>query len=149
MPIASIFVTGHGGDEMTRPTGAPWQRSRTTAVFYMGLARLEHIVERLMAHGAPPDRPAALIAQGTLPDQRVVAATLAGIAGAARTAALQSPALLIVGDVAALHAELAWFDVDAAGGPVRERLDRWLPGSETSASPKPRSSIQALLNRRD
>ncbi len=83
-----IFVTGHGGDENNAPDWRSLAAVRTTAVFYMGLARIEHIVERLVAHGAPPDRPAALIAQGTLPAQRVVAATLSGIAGAARTAAL-------------------------------------------------------------
>ena len=65
-------------------------------------------------HGAPADRPAALIAQGTLPAQRVVLGTLAGIAASARSGGIASPALLIVGEVAALHAELAWFGGDTA-----------------------------------
>ncbi len=83
-------------------------------VFYMGLAGLEDIVAKLIEHGAPTDRPAALIAQGTLPAQRVVAGTLASIATSARSQGIASPALLIVGDVAALHAELAWFGGDTA-----------------------------------
>jgi len=83
-------------------------------VFYMGLTRLERIVAKLTLHGAPPDRPAALIAQGTLPDQRVVLGTLASIAASARSQGIESPALLVVGEVAALHAELAWFGGDAA-----------------------------------
>ena len=69
-----------------------------------------------MEHGAPPDRPAALIAQGTLPGQRVVQGTLASIAGQVRAAGVESPALLIVGEVAALHAELAWFNRRCAAG---------------------------------
>jgi uroporphyrin-III C-methyltransferase/precorrin-2 dehydrogenase/sirohydrochlorin ferrochelatase len=107
------FVTGHG-DEEHEPDWRALAADRTTAVFYMGLTRLEHIAARLIGHGAPPDRPAALIAQGTLPDQRVVLATVASIAASARAAGVESPALLVVGEVAALHAELAWFNIDAA-----------------------------------
>ncbi len=106
------LVTGHAEDEQHELDWRSLAADRATAVFYMGVARLERIVERLMEHGAPPDRPAALIAQGTLPGQRVVAATLSSIAAAARTAALESPALLIVGEVAALHEQLAWLNVD-------------------------------------
>jgi uroporphyrin-III C-methyltransferase/precorrin-2 dehydrogenase/sirohydrochlorin ferrochelatase len=81
-----------------------------TAVFYMGLARLDHIVAKLIEHGAPADLPAGLIAQGTLPEQRVVTATLATLAAAAKQSKLQSPALLVVGKVVALHSSLAWFN---------------------------------------
>jgi siroheme synthase len=76
----------------------------------MGLARIEDIVSKLIAHGAPSDLPAAMIAQGTLPDQRVVTAALSGIAATAKQAKLESPALLVVGRVAALHSSLAWFN---------------------------------------
>ena len=80
----------------------------------MGLARLDHIVERLIEHGAPAERPAALVAQGTTAEQRVIAATLATIGGLCAGAKLASPALLVVGDVVALHSTLAWFDTGAA-----------------------------------
>jgi uroporphyrin-III C-methyltransferase/precorrin-2 dehydrogenase/sirohydrochlorin ferrochelatase len=80
----------------------------------MAVAGLERIVAKLIEHGAPANRPAALVAQGTLPAQRVVVGTLASIAASARSQGIASPALLIVGEVAALHAELAWFGDDAA-----------------------------------
>jgi uroporphyrin-III C-methyltransferase/precorrin-2 dehydrogenase/sirohydrochlorin ferrochelatase len=86
----------------------------TTTVFYMGLARLDHIVAKLLEHGASPALPAGIIAQGTRPDQRVVVATLSTIRGAAAAANLESPALLIVGEVVGLHSTLSWFG--AAGG---------------------------------
>jgi len=76
----------------------------------MGLARLDHIVEKLLEHGAKPERPAALIAQGTTANQRVIAATLADIGAMSSAANLESPALLVVGDVVALHSTLAWFN---------------------------------------
>ena len=82
----------------------------------MGLARLEHIVQQLMEHGAEPARPAAIIAQGTTAQQRVIAATLATLGRVSADANLESPALLVVGDVVALHSTLAWFNT----GPVHD-----------------------------
>jgi uroporphyrin-III C-methyltransferase/precorrin-2 dehydrogenase/sirohydrochlorin ferrochelatase len=108
------LVTGHGGEGGPEHDWRALAAERATVVFYMGLAGLEHIVAKLIEHGAPTDRPAALIAQGTLPAQRVVLGTLASIAASARSQGIASPALLIVGEVAALHAELAWFGGDTA-----------------------------------
>ena len=107
------FVAGHaqGG---TEPDWRALAMPGATAVFYMGHARLDHIVEKLLEHGAPAARPAALIAQGTTAKQRVVTATLATILGVSSEASLEPPALLIVGDVVALHSSLAWFNADAA-----------------------------------
>jgi uroporphyrin-III C-methyltransferase/precorrin-2 dehydrogenase/sirohydrochlorin ferrochelatase len=107
------LVTGHGGEGGQEPDWRALAAERTTVVFYMGLAGLERIVAKLIEHGAPADRPAALIAQGTLPAQQVVPGTLASIAASAKSRGIASPALLIVGDVAALHAELAWFGNEA------------------------------------
>ncbi len=107
------FVTGHAQGQGEASGPDPDWRSLAmpgaTAVFYMGLARLNHIVEKLLEHGAPGTRPAGIIAHGTTANQRVVAATLATICGVSSEAGLESPALLIVGDVVALHSTLAWF----------------------------------------
>jgi uroporphyrin-III C-methyltransferase / precorrin-2 dehydrogenase / sirohydrochlorin ferrochelatase len=107
------FVTGQrqGGPEPDwRALSAPGM----TAVFYMGLARLENIVAKLLEHGAAASRPVGVIAQGTTANQRVITATLGTIVKMASEAALESPALLIVGDVVALHSALAWFNAGAA-----------------------------------
>jgi len=76
-----------------------------TAVFLMGVKRLPHIVERLIAHGRSPNTPIALIERATLPEERVVAGTLADIA--AKSAGVRSPAVIIVGAVVELHQTLA------------------------------------------
>ena len=104
------FVTGHADKNGLEPDWRALAMPGTTAVFYMGLARMAHIVARLLAHGAAGTRPAAVIVHGTLPSQRVVAATLATIESAASAASLESPALLVVGEVVALSATLAWFN---------------------------------------
>ncbi len=105
------FVTGHADRDGKEPDWRALAAPGATAVFYMGLARLAHIVQHLLEHGASADRPAALVAQGTLPNQRVVTATLGTLAAAVAAAQLESPALLIVGDVVALQSTLAWFNV--------------------------------------
>jgi uroporphyrin-III C-methyltransferase/precorrin-2 dehydrogenase/sirohydrochlorin ferrochelatase len=109
------FVTGHADKDGKEPDWRALAKPGNTAVFYMGLARLTHIVAKLMEHGAAAGLPAGVIAQGTLENQRVITATLATIAAAAARAKLESPALLVVGEVVSLHASLAWFDADASG----------------------------------
>ena len=112
------IVTAHaqkdGEATLKEPDWRALAMPGATGVFYMGLARLDHIVAKLLEHGAPGIRPAGIISQGTTPGQRVVAATLATITAAASAAGLQSPALLVVGDVVALQPSLAWFDTSAA-----------------------------------
>lgn len=106
------FVTAHTGDDR-EPDWRALATPGSTAVFYMGLARVQHIAEKLMEHGAAPSLPAAVIAQGTLQNQRVIAATLATIGNASSRANMESPALLIVGEVVSLQASLAWFNNEA------------------------------------
>jgi len=104
------FVTGHTDPHGIEPDWRALAMPGATAVFYMGLARLDHIVGKLIEHGAPPERPAAVIVHGTTEKQRVIAATLVSIREIASDAKLESPALLVVGDVVALHSTLAWFN---------------------------------------
>ena len=92
------FAPGHVAvaDTLDWPALA---RCGHTVVFYMAMAQLAGLTERLRKAGAPADRPVALIAQATLPTQRVVRGTLADIAEIARTGGYGAPALLFVGEV--------------------------------------------------
>ncbi len=104
-------VTGH--QDPTRDADSlPWEalaRIGTVCVL-MGVRRLAQIAERLTAAGRAPDTPAALVEQATTPAQRVVLATLATIAAEAERASISPPAVLVVGEVAALRERLAWFE---------------------------------------
>ncbi len=95
------FAPGHVAvaDTLDWPALA---RSGHTVVFYMAMAQLAGLTERLRRAGAPAERPVALIAQATLPTQRVVRGTLADIAELARTGGYGAPALLFVGEVTRL-----------------------------------------------
>jgi len=104
------FVTGHTKkDDM----GLDWRAlvaEGQTLVFYMGLANVERICERLMAHGMRPDMPAAIIERGTLPDQRVFEGTLASLPDVARRTEPRSPSLIVVGEVVRLRERLGFMD---------------------------------------
>ena len=107
------FVAGHGDADGREPDWQTLAKSGTTAVFYMGLSRVQHIAAQLVEHGAAATLPAAVIAHGTRANQRVVTGTLATIATLAAQADLQSPALIVVGEVVSLQPTLAWFNAAA------------------------------------
>ena len=94
-------VAGHDADALDF---AALAAARGTLVFFMALAQLPRIARRLVEHGKDPATPAAVIAEGTLPGQQATVAPLSEIAVAA--AELPSPALVVVGDVVSLAAEL-------------------------------------------
>ncbi len=102
------FVTGHLKDGSCDLDWPALARPRQTVVIYMGLSGLGEICRQLVAHGLPSDWPAAVVANGTLANQRTVCATLDTLADAVAQAGLQSPCLTIVGEVVRLHDELAW-----------------------------------------
>ncbi len=113
------FVTGHADRNGLEPDWRALAGPAQTIVFYMGLARAAHIADRLVAHGAPGTRPAAIVAQGTAPQQRVRMTTLGALAATGPDPDFDSPALLIVGDVVTLQPRLAWFET-----PFGEELTR-------------------------
>ena len=104
------FVTGHLKDGSCDLDWPALARPRQTVVIYMGLSGLATICGQLVAHGLPPQWPAAVVAQGTLAEQRTVCATLATLADAVAAAGLQSPCLTIVGEVVRLRDQLNWFE---------------------------------------
>jgi uroporphyrin-III C-methyltransferase len=75
-------------------------RSGTTLVVLMGVRTLGAICAALVDGGLDPDTPAAVVADGAMPSQRVVRATLATIDEAASRAGLGAPAVAVIGAVA-------------------------------------------------
>jgi uroporphyrin-III C-methyltransferase len=95
------IVSGHSADGGDLDYEA-LARTAGTLVVFMGLRRLPAIAAGLVAHGRDPETPAAVVASATTPDEQVVTATLATIAEAA--AGLESPALVVIGEVVGLGA---------------------------------------------
>lgn len=103
------FVTGQLKNRSAELNWAELVHPNQTIVFYMGLHRLGHLCEQLVAHGKPATTPVALVQQGGTEHQRVLTGTLATIAALNEEAQLQPPSLIIVGEVVALHHQLAWY----------------------------------------
>ena len=107
---AVAFVTGHENPDKPE-TAIDWPALAGfpgTLVFYMGVRALPRIAEQLIAAGRRADEPAAIVERGTLGDQRTVTATLETIAARAAAEAVRAPSITVIGDVAALHDEIAW-----------------------------------------
>lgn len=99
------FVTGHlkSGNLVL-----PWEnlaRPNQTVVFYMGLQSIEVISRELQAHGMSGDMPAALVEQGTTPNQRVYIATLDTLQQKVEAQNVQTPTLIIIGTVVNAYSE--------------------------------------------
>lgn len=105
---AALLITGHcraDGDEIDWPSLA---RARQTLVVYMGTIKAAEISSQLIAQGKAADTPAAIISQGTLPNQQVQIGTLSNLADMAQHAI--RPALIVIGEVVKLRDKLNWFD---------------------------------------
>ncbi len=110
--LSFAFVSGHqsGG---ALPAEVDWpalSRAAPTIVVYMAMGHLAEVAARLIAAGRGGDEPAAIVAKATMPEQRVVETTLARAAADAEAAALEAPAMLVVGPAVTLRPRIKWFD---------------------------------------
>ena len=118
------LVTAHCKDSLNAldGSGLDWQalaQEKQTLAVYMGVAGLEKVRERMLLAGVDPHLPFALVENGSRPQQRVITGTLASLPESARHHRVQSPALLILGEVAALADSLHWFGAAPLASPVR------------------------------
>lgn len=81
-----------------------------TLVFLMGLNNIESIMKKLLESGKKPSTPVAVISSGTLPEQRSVVGTISDIAEKTRVLDVQTPATIVVGEVAVLAEAIGWYE---------------------------------------
>ncbi|MFZ1752173.1 MAG: uroporphyrinogen-III C-methyltransferase [Caldilineaceae bacterium] len=87
-----------------------------TLVVLMGVGQIASIAQSLIAAGRDGQTPAIAISQGTTDQQRSVRATLAELPTAIATAQIESPAVIVIGEVAAFHDQLDWFVPNGLSG---------------------------------
>jgi uroporphyrin-III C-methyltransferase len=98
---AVTFVTGHAAaDGEPDLDWAALARLNQTVAVYMGLTAAPRIAARLLEHGRSPSTPVLLVERASQPEERRVLTTLGELPQAA--AALNGPAVLVMGEVAAL-----------------------------------------------
>jgi uroporphyrin-III C-methyltransferase len=108
--FASSFAVVTGHEARKANSSVDWAKLTTavdTLVILMGLTNLPTIVQKLIEHGRPAQTPVAVIHAGTTGDQESVVGTLADIVE--KSALIEPPALIVVGDVVSLADKLQWF----------------------------------------
>ena len=97
-----VFVTGHAkpGD-----TGTDWaalsqaaHQAKLTLVIYMGVSSL-HAIQAGLLQGLPASTPVAIVQHASLPQQREALTTLGQLVDTVACEGLQSPSIIVVGDV--------------------------------------------------
>ena len=117
MSASLQVVTGRTRADGDEPAGEGLAPSRPgTLVVLMGVDGLAATLRALMDEGWPPATPAACVQWGTTPRQRHVVATLETLADAVAKAGLGAPAVMVIGETAALAGDLAWFEPGPLAG---------------------------------
>jgi len=98
------FVTAHGKNSVDTLDWGALARDRQTLAFYMAVQRFPDVMNNLTGCGRSADTPVAIIEKGTTPEQRVIRGTLGQLTLLADAHRVTAPAMLIVGEVAALGA---------------------------------------------
>jgi uroporphyrin-III C-methyltransferase / precorrin-2 dehydrogenase / sirohydrochlorin ferrochelatase len=96
-------VSGHAAPDDPRST-LDWEalaRTGTTLVVLMGVETLVSIAKALVDAGSSADTPLACVMDGGLPGQKVVRSTLATVISSGPPLELRSPAVIVIGAVAA------------------------------------------------
>jgi len=137
------FVTGFLKAGAPNSNFKSFLNTDETVVFYMGLHSLPRLTEGLTEAGRNADTPIAIISNASMPNQQVLTGTLATIVAQQEQAQLPTPALLIMGDVVALHHDLAWYNLQNQqhNQNVSDTANNWLRGG-TAATPKETSLQQ-------
>lgn len=97
-------VSGHlaPGDPESLVEWPALARMRGTVVVLMGVQNAAAIAAALVGGGRPADTPVAVIVEGTMPEERTVLSTLAGLEADLAAAEVRPPAIIVIGEVVAV-----------------------------------------------
>ena len=104
------IVTGHRAGDSGKPVN--WSKLANavdTIVILMGIESLEAIVAKLVEGGLDPNKPVAIIQQGTTKNQKSILGKLSNIVDEAEKNNVKPPAVVVIGEVTELGRKLAWF----------------------------------------
>lgn len=103
------------GDDRSAVDWEAIAREDGTLVLLMAVERIGAVAETLMRHGRPADTPVCVIADGTMPTQRTINSTLKDVARRAADEGIRPPAVVVIGGVVAVAAEIARLAESALG----------------------------------
>ncbi len=102
--VVSVHVPP--GDDRSTVDWATLGGSSGTLVLLMAVQRIGAVVAELLRYGRSPDTPVSVIADGTMPTQRTINSTLEQVEGMVTREGIRPPAIVVVGDVVGVAAEI-------------------------------------------
>jgi uroporphyrin-III C-methyltransferase/precorrin-2 dehydrogenase/sirohydrochlorin ferrochelatase len=102
--VVSVHVPP--GDERSTVDWDALAAGTGTLVLLMALERIDTIADTLIRKGRNPGTPVSVIADGTLPTQRTISSTLENVAGLVVEEGIRPPALVVIGDVVGIGAQI-------------------------------------------
>lgn len=112
---AIILATGHRA--VNDRSAREWEalaRTGQPIVLYMSMSNLSDIAAAFLRAGMAPDTPATIIASATYPGERILETRISTASADAKAHGIEPPAIVIIGSIAALRAELVCALVGAA-----------------------------------
>lgn len=116
------LLTGHGKESLEAMDWPALAQAHQTLAVYMGVGSLDAFTQRLLEHGRHPGTPFAIVENGTRPQQRVVTGALHELPARAVLHDIRPPALLIIGEVAAMANCYHWFGVSSSPATTGEDI---------------------------
>ena len=109
---AVALITGH---ELPQKPGnkIDWEqiaRFPGTLAIYMGIARLTVLVAELIRFGKDPDTPAIIVERASTGEMRSVTARLEDLEAVRRSAGLEAPGLILIGEAVRHRMPASWFE---------------------------------------
>ena len=105
-----IFITGHEKNGKLNINWSNLIHENQTIVIYMGLNSLPVIVQNLIDSGMRKNMPIALVQEGTTEKQKVMVSTISRVISKTLKSDIQSPVIIIIGEVVKLRKTIKWFN---------------------------------------
>jgi uroporphyrin-III C-methyltransferase/precorrin-2 dehydrogenase/sirohydrochlorin ferrochelatase len=125
--VVSVHVPP--GDERSTVDWPALAKSDGTIVLLMAVERMGMVAQALISNGRPRNCPVSVIADGTMPTQRTIYSTLEEVDRRLSAEGVRPPAVVVIGGVVAIAAELAGLARDLSG------RDHAVPGAAPSPVP--------------
>lgn len=109
-----VILTGHEAIDKKK-SSIRWKavtRAADTIVIFMGLEQLRHIISNLTSAGLNKNTKIAIIQNATSSVQQVITGSLQNIESKVKLKKVQSPSIIIVGNVVGIQKKIQWFPPD-------------------------------------
>lgn len=138
-----VLITAHECPDKPE-TQVDWEKLATlknaNLIIYMGASRIERISHELIKYGMDPAMPAAVIENGTMPEQRTITARLDKISKEFIKENFHPPVIIMISPTVALRDDISWYEK------ARISDKETMSASEKEKAEKFYNSIYSILN---